>query len=62
MKDTEIGNKMSLTNSFIAIPEFNRLTKINFHARMEKPIKCFASKTDVNNARDLVDKIERKII
>ena len=50
------------TNSFIAIPEFNTLTKMNFYARMEKPIKCFASKTDVNNALDLVDKIERKIM
>ena len=62
MKDTDIGNKMPHTNSFIAINEFNRLMKINFYARMEKPIKCFAGKTDVNNALDLVDKIERKII
>ena len=43
------------TSSFITSPEFNRLTKISFDARMKKVEKSHASKTEVKNATDLGD-------
>ena len=42
-------------SSFITSPEFNRLTKISFDARMKKVEKSLASKTEVKNATDLGD-------
>ena len=47
-KVTEIGNKISDTIGFITTPEFNRLTKISFDARIKQEAKSLASKIQVS--------------
>ena len=41
---TEIENKVPDTTGFITTPEFNRLTKISFVAKMKQAAKILASK------------------
>ena len=38
-KATEIENKTTKTSGFVTAPEFNRLTKISFDARMKEAVK-----------------------
>ena len=45
MEDAEIENKIPATSHFINTPEFNRLTKISFGARIkEEEEKSLVSK------------------
>ena len=57
----DIENKISDATGFITNPAFNRLTKINFDARMKEPEKSLASKSQVYPAIDTVDKNKEKI-
>ena len=41
---TEIENKVPDTTGFITTPEFNRLTKISFGAKMKQAAKILVSK------------------
>ena len=43
-KATEMENEILDTTGFITIPEFNRLTKISFDAKMKEAMKNIASK------------------
>ena len=54
-KATEIENKICDTTGFITTPEFNRLTKLNFNARMEEEVESLASKGQVDTALDIAD-------
>ena len=60
-KATEIGNKILYSTSFITRPEFNRLTKINFNARMKQEAKSLASTGQVDTALDIADKSREKL-
>ena len=55
-KVTEIENKIPDTIGSIIIPEFDRLMKIHFDARMKQPTKRLASKSQVDTALDTADK------
>ena len=54
-KAREIENIISATSGFITIPEFNRLTKTRFNARLKEAMKSHASKSQVDNALGLAD-------
>ena len=60
MKATEIENQTPDTNSFITTPEFNRLTKVNFDARMEEAVKNLATKSEIKNALEFWGQKHRK--
>ena len=51
-KATEIENKIPDTAGFITAPEFKRLLKINFDARMRKATKSLSSNSQVDAAQD----------
>ena len=59
-KVTETENKIPDTTDFNACPEFNRLTKISFDVGIIKASKSLASKSQVDNALDIVDKNKEK--
>ena len=42
-------------------PEFNRLTKKDFYAKMKQKVKSLLSKSQVDNAIDIADKNKEKI-
>ena len=48
--------KIPDTSNFIATQEFNRLTKIIFHARMAEASKKLATKKQIENALDIENK------
>ena len=52
-KATEIENKIPHTIGFITTPEFNRLTKINFDARMKEVTKNLANKSHADAALEM---------
>ena len=60
-KTTEIENKMPHTTTFITTPEFIRLTKVNFDARMKQELKGIASKSQLDAALDMANKNREKI-
>ena len=55
-KATEAENKIPDAIGFITAPEFNRLTKINFDARMIQETKSLANKTKVDATLSTDDK------
>ena len=59
-KAAEIKSKMLVTAGFTTMPEFYRLTKINFGERIKKAGKSFASKSQVDNTLDITDKNRKK--
>ena len=59
-KVTEIENKIPDTTGSITIPEFNRLMKKHFDARMKQPTKSPASKYQVDATLDTADKSRKK--
>ena len=60
-KTAETENKIPDTSHFINTPEFNRLTKISFDARMKEVEKSHASKSEVSNALVLGNKNRKNI-
>ena len=52
---------MPNTSSFITTPEYNRLTRISFEARINEAAKILASKSQVDNALNIADKNREKI-
>ena len=59
-KATVIENKIPDTTGFITTPEFNRLTKISFDARMKEAAKTLASKSQIDNSFDISDENEKR--
>ena len=57
---TEIENKIPDATGFITTPEFNRITKIIFDARMKQEAKSLTRKSQVDTARDIADKNREK--
>ena len=55
-KGTEMENKIPDPTSFITAPEFNKLTKINFDARIIRETKSLANKTQEDAALSIDDK------
>ena len=55
-KAAEIENKIRDSTGFITTPQFNRLVKIRFDARMKEAAKNLASYSQVNNALDIAEK------
>ena len=60
-KATEIEHEILDISHFINTQELNGLTKITFDPRMKGEEKSLASKTDVDNALNFIDK-DRKIM
>ena len=52
LKIKDVYKKMPDTSKFIVTQDFNRLTKINFNARMLKASRNFAIKKQVENPLD----------
>ena len=59
-KSTEIVDKILNTTGFIVTPEFNRLSKISFDARIKEAVKILASKSQTNDALDIASRQERE--
>ena len=53
--------KIPDTTSFITAPEFNRLAKISFNARIKKAVKNLVSKTQEDNTLNITDKNREKV-
>ena len=60
IKSTEIVDKILNTTGFTVTPEFNRLSKISFDARIKKAVKILASKSQANDALDIASRQERE--
>ena len=60
-KAIKIENELSYTIGFVVTFELNRLTKINSDAKMKEAVKNLAIKSQVQNALDISDKIEKKL-
>ena len=59
-KATETENKIPDSTCFITTPKFNKLTKNSVDARIKEKSKSFASKSQVDNALDVAEKIQEK--
>ena len=53
--------KMPDTTSFMTTPEFNRLAKISFNARIKKAVKNLVSKTQEDNTLNITDENREKV-
>ena len=51
---------MQNTAGFITTPQFNRLTKTNFDARMKGATKSLVTKTQADTALEMADKNKEK--
>ena len=60
-KSEEVDKMIPDTIEFIVTQDFNRLTKMNFTARMAEALKNFATKKQVENAFELGYKNREKI-
>ena len=60
-KHIQIENKIPDTKGSFRSPEFNRLTKISFDARIKEATKSLVSKSQVDNALDIADKNREKV-
>ena len=60
-KIREIENKISNAASFIYITGFNRLTKIDFDARIKAATKNLVSESQLDTALDIADKSREEI-
>ena len=60
-KAADIENKIHDSTGFITTPEFDRLSKIRFDARMKEAAKDLAIYSQVNNALDIAGKNGEKI-
>ena len=56
------GDKIPDTAGFITIPEFNRLSKINFDARKKESTRSFASESQIDTTLDVADQKRKKKI
>lgn len=54
------GDKIPDTAGFITIPEFNRLSKINFDARKKESTRSFASESQIDTTLDVADQKRKK--
>ena len=61
IKAREIENKILDTTNSMTTPEFYRLAKMSFDARIKKVAKSLANKSQVNNALDITDKNREKM-
>ena len=53
-------DKTTDATDFITTPEFSRLTKISFDARMKEAAKNLASKSQIDNDLDIAKKKNKK--
>ena len=56
------GDKIPDTAGFITIPEFNRLSKINFDARKKESTKSFASESQIDTTLDVADQNRKRFL
>ena len=56
------GDKIPDTAGFITIPEFNRLSKINFDARKKESTRSFASESQIDTTLDVADQNRKKFL
>ena len=56
------GDKTPDTTGFITIPEFNRLSKINFDARKKESTRSFASESQIDTILDVADQKRKKFL
>ena len=56
------GDEIPDTAGFITIPEFNRLSKINFDARKKESTRSFASESQIDTTLDVADQNRKKFL